>query len=181
MRKQDKQGKPDAVRIDEARARIEHLAYHDSLTGLPNRLLLKDRLSVALSRSVRTRTLVVVVFLDLDNFKPVNDRLGHVGGDGLLREAARRLRTVVRQEDTLARFGGDEFVIVAEGLQDLAGVASIAEKVLAAIRAPFEIDGRDLFLTASLGVSIGQQASLDGEELIHNADTAMYRAKERGR
>ena len=168
-------------RIDEARARIEHLAYHDPLTGLPNRLLLNDRLSIALSRSARSRSLVAVLFLDLDNFKPVNDRLGHVGGDALLRETARRLRAVVRQEDTLARLGGDEFVVVAEDLKELSSVVRVAEKVLAALRAPFEIDGHDFFLTASIGVSIGQEGSLDGEELVHNADTAMYRAKEKGR
>jgi diguanylate cyclase (GGDEF)-like protein len=171
----------ELTRIDEARARIEHLAYHDPLTGLPNRLLLNDRLSVALSRSGRSESLVAVLFLDLDNFKPVNDRLGHVGGDGLLRETARRLQAVMRQGDTLARLGGDEFVVVVEDLKEVGSVVRIAEKILAAIRDPFEIEGHDFFLTASIGVSIGQRGDLRGEGLIHNADTAMYRAKEKGR
>ena len=122
-----------------------------------------------------------MLFLDLDNFKPVNDRLGHVGGDALLREAAHRLLAVVRRGDTLARLGGDEFVVVVGDLKDLEHVSRIAEKILVALRAPFEIGGHDFFLTASLGVGIAQPGDLDGEELIHNADTAMYRAKEKGR
>jgi len=169
------------ITIDEARARIQHLAYHDALTGLANRLLLQDRLEVALARSRRRNDLVGVLFLDLDGFKRINDRAGHGGGDLLLREIASRLSTVVREGDTVARIGGDEFVVLLSDIVRVSDVLPIAEKILSGIRIPFPIDGRDVFVTGSIGIALGPTDGVDGEVLVRNSDIAMYRAKELGR
>jgi diguanylate cyclase (GGDEF)-like protein len=177
--------KPDPssgpIRLQEARDRISHLAFHDSLTELPNRNLLKDRLSIALSRTVRIKRCVAVLFLDLDRFKQVNDRLGHTGGDLLLRELSSRLRKLMRRGDTLARLGGDEFVIVLSDLRRPEDVARIASKVVAAVRTPFFLEGHEVRVTTSIGVSFAPEDGLDGDVLIQNADAAMYRAKENGK
>ena len=174
-------GEAGPVPIEEARARIHHLAYHDALTGLANRPLLQDRLEIALARSRRQGDLVGVLFLDLDGFKRINDRAGHGGGDVLLREVATRLSRLVREGDTVARIGGDEFVILASDIARAGDVLPIAEKILSAIRVPFTVDARELFVTGSIGIALGPADGIDGEVLVKNADVAMYRAKEQGR
>jgi diguanylate cyclase (GGDEF)-like protein len=178
-RRTDGDGVP--VAIEEARARIQHLAYHDALTGLANRLLLNDRLEVAIARSRRTGELVAVLFLDLDGFKRINDRMGHEGGDHLLKGVAGRLSLLLREGDTLARIGGDEFVAVISDIAQPEDVVRVAEKILASLRDPFSIDDREVFVTASIGVAVGPAAGEQGDVLVRHADAAMYRAKEQGR
>ncbi|HET7452886.1 MAG TPA: EAL domain-containing protein, partial [Thermoanaerobaculia bacterium] len=164
-----------------AQERIEHLAYHDALTGLPNHALLQDRLEIAISRARHDRRSIAVLFLDLDRFKVVNDSLGHPMGDRLLQRVGDRLTSVVRQGDTVARLGGDEFVVVLSDLNDVEDAVRVGEKIVAAIRLPFRIGDEELFVTTSLGLSVYPTDGESGETLIKNADTAMYRAKEQGR
>lgn len=164
-----------------AERRIEHLAYHDPLTNLPNRRLLHDRLQVALSQAMRDQRSVALLFLDLDRFKAINDTLGHRVGDMLLQELGARLRRCVRAGDTIARMGGDEFVIVTPALTSKDEATSIAEKVLEAVRVPFVTDGRELVVTASIGMSFYPLHALDGDALIRQADVALFECKHRGR
>jgi diguanylate cyclase (GGDEF)-like protein len=166
--------------LDEVRDRIRHLAYHDALTSLPNRLLLKDRLAVALSQSLRRQELLAVLFLDLDGFKAVNDRLGHEMGDRLLQEIASRLSRLTRSGDTLARLGGDEFVMVLGSLVRADDVVAVAAKVVGAMQEPFLLHGHSLQVTTSIGVSLAPNDGVEPDVLIANADAAMYRAKENG-
>ena len=170
----------EPLNLEEVRDRIRHLAYHDALTGLPNRLLLKDRLGVALSQALRRQSLVAVLFLDLDGFKQVNDRLGHEIGDRLLQEIAGRLSRLTRSGDTLARLGGDEFVMVLADLHRPEDVVVIARKIVVALREPFVLHGHELHVTASVGVSLAPSDAVEVDVLIANADAAMYRAKEKG-
>jgi len=161
--------------------RAETHAYYDGLTGLPNRNLLADRLQIAVSRVFRKGTRLAILFLDLDRFKVVNDTLGHGSGDAVLREAASRLRAAVRQADTLARFGGDEFVVLIEDVREPADAARVAEKLHEALRPPIEIAGRELFVTASIGISLCPDDSSGADDAIRNAGVALHRAKEHGR
>ncbi len=154
-----------------------HQAFHDSLTGLPNRQLLMDRLEHALARAARAESQAAVLFVDLDTFKNVNDSLGHAAGDELLREAARRLITCVRSSDTAARFGGDEFVVLLEDV-DSRRVARVANRILEAMGEPFVIRGREVFIGASIGIAIGGD---EADDLLRNADLALYRAKSKGK
>jgi len=170
-----------AVEREQAADTLLHQATHDALTGLPNRVLILDQLSRSLARQQRAggqRT--AVFFIDLDGFKTVNDTLGHAAGDRLLREVAKRLNLVVRPQDTLGRLGGDEFVIVCEALTEEYPVVAIAERLSATVRAPFDLDGEQLLVTASVGIALAE-GSDDAEGLIEQADAAMYRSKERGR
>jgi diguanylate cyclase (GGDEF)-like protein len=171
---------PEARNLEARRDRIRHLAYHDALTGLPNRLLLKDRLGVALSQALRRQNLVAVLFLDLDGFKQVNDRLGHEAGDRLLQEVAARLSRLTRSGDTLARLGGDEFVMVLVDLLRSKDVVGVAGKIVAALHEPFVLPGQGLHVTASVGVSFAPGDGVEADVLVANADAAMYRAKEKG-
>jgi diguanylate cyclase (GGDEF)-like protein/PAS domain S-box-containing protein len=164
-----------------AEEQIKHLAYHDALTGLPNRLLFKDRLTVALSHAQRNGTRLSVLFLDLDRFKVINDSLGHNIGDQLLQAVAARVQSCVRESDTVARLGGDEFTLLLPNLSRSDDAAPVAQKLLEAVRYPFHIEGREFFITTSIGVSLYPEDGLDAEALIKNADTAMYQAKEQGR
>jgi diguanylate cyclase (GGDEF)-like protein/PAS domain S-box-containing protein len=164
-----------------AEQQIEYQAYHDALTGLANRRLFQEHLSLALALAQRRSKQVAVLFLDLDHFKVVNDSLGHSVGDALLQETARRLKTAVREGDTVARVGGDEFTIVLQDLSRVQDAAIVAQKVLQSIAEPMEIQGKRLFATASIGITISPQDGLDAETLLRNADTAMYRAKAEGR
>jgi diguanylate cyclase (GGDEF)-like protein len=157
---------------------LAFLATHDALTGLPNRTLILDRVEQMLVRSRRSQTPVAALFVDLDNFKTINDTLGHGVGDELLRAVAARLDGVVRDIDALGRLGGDEFVVVAEGMSLDSGPEMIAERLLEALKQPFELDGAEqnrLTVTASVGIAAGDRVS--AEELLRDADIAMYRAK----
>jgi diguanylate cyclase (GGDEF)-like protein/PAS domain S-box-containing protein len=162
-------------------ARLAHQATHDPLTGLPNRLLLLDRLEVALARSERSGRRVAVLFLDLDHFKVVNDSLGHTCGDELLVTVAARLRAVVRPGDTVARFGGDEFVVLCEDITQDGDAHTIAERVHEALAEPVRLGETDVHTTASAGLAFSRPGTSNGETLIRDADAAMYRAKGRGR
>ena len=160
--------------------RLAHQAFHDSLTGLANRTLFADRLEHALARTERQEDAISLVFLDIDDFKHVNDSLGHREGDLLLVEMAHRLGSCLRPQDTLARFGGDEFIILLEDI-DADGTSEIAERLLREIRAPIAIDGHDLSVTASIGVVLGNSGEIRTEDLLRSADAAMYRSKRGGK
>jgi diguanylate cyclase (GGDEF)-like protein/PAS domain S-box-containing protein len=159
--------------------RLEHLALHDSLTNLPNRRLFVDRLGQALRRNRRRkRREVAVLFMDLDGFKVINDSLGHDTGDRLLVEVAKRLGGCLRPEDTLARFGGDEFTVLIEDVRAPDDAVRVAERIVENLREPFTLDGRELYVDASIGVGLGNDDTKDAEELLREADTSMYRAKD---
>ena len=164
-----------------AEEQIKHLAYHDALTNLPNRLLFKDRLTVALSHAQREGARLAVLFLDLDRFKVINDSLGHNIGDQLLQAVAARVQSCVRDSDTVARLGGDEFTVLLPRLHRSDDAAPVAAKIIEAVRYPFHIEGREFFITTSIGISLFPEDGTDAESLIKNADTAMYQAKEVGR
>jgi diguanylate cyclase (GGDEF)-like protein/PAS domain S-box-containing protein len=164
-----------------AEERIQFLAYSDALTGLPNRRLLQDRLTQALASARRQKGRVALLFLDLDTFKNINDSLGHSVGDLLLQELAERLKTWGRKQDTVARVGGDEFLIVLTELKDIIDAAIAAEQLLDAIIGEYTIQDHTLNITCSLGISIFPEHGADAETLIKNADAAMYSAKENGR
>lgn len=170
-----------AEEIDTAKARMAHLAQHDALTDLPNRILLNDRLVQALALAQRQRKRMAVMFLDLDRFKNINDSLGHAVGDQLLQSVARRLTATVRNSDTVCRQGGDEFVILLADVDQAEDAASSAQKILTALAASHRIDHFELHVTVSIGISIYPDDGQDAETLIKNADTAMYQAKESGR
>ena len=166
------------VELTRRQEELAFLATHDALTGLPNRTLILDRVEQMLVRSRRSQTPVAALFVDVDNFKAINDTLGHGIGDELLRAVAARLDGVVRDIDALGRLGGDEFVIVAEGMSPGSGPEMIAERLLDALKQPFELDGAEqsrLTVTASIGIAAGDRVS--AEELLRDADIAMYRAK----
>ena len=161
--------------------RIRFLAQHDALTGLPNRLLLEDRLRQAIASAQRQGERVAVIFVDLDHFKTINDSLGHHMGDRLLKEVAVRLTACVRASDTVSRQGGDEFVIVLAQVTDPDDVAQVAKKVLAGVGQPYAIEGLELHTTPSVGIALYPDDGSDTATLIKNADAAMYHAKDRGR
>jgi diguanylate cyclase (GGDEF)-like protein len=175
-----------AIERQRVERELSQLARHDPLTGLPNRTVFHDRLTQALRRLDRPQVpermgqLVAVIFLDLDGFKAINDRYGHLAGDRLLAAVAKRLLRVVRRADTVARLGGDEFTILLEGLQREADAARIAEKVLASLRQPFELGGVVVKLGASLGIALAAQPGQAPDCLTREADAAMYRAKAAG-
>ena len=160
---------------------LQHLAQHDHLTNLPNRFLLFDRLRQAIAKSHRTPHQIAVIFIDLDRFKDINDSLGHTMGDEVIKLAAQRLRSLFRDEDTVARLGGDEFVVVLEPVEELSHVAIIAQKILPLLQSAMKVQGHELYLSASLGISIYPQDGEDPQTLVRNADAAMYRAKAEGR
>jgi diguanylate cyclase (GGDEF)-like protein len=166
---------------ERAAGQAEHLAYHDSLTELPNRQLFLDRLAVALGRARREGRKAAVFFIDLDRFNGINESLGHTVGDWVLHEAGRRIQAVVRQGDTVARFGSDEFVLLVSGIPGADEAGKIALKLLEAVQPSFQIEGRELFVTLSVGVSLFPEDGEDAEALIKNASTALHRAKDKGR
>jgi diguanylate cyclase (GGDEF)-like protein len=159
----------------------EHQALHDALTGLPNRLLLIDRLRQSLSRAKRHKDYMAVMFIDLDGFKPINDTFGHECGDEVLKATAARLLEAVRGEDTAARIGGDEFVMVLTELKNGLHAGLTANRVIKSITQPIEWRGREVRVSASLGVSIGPTDGQDPETLLKRADEAMYVAKKSGK
>jgi diguanylate cyclase (GGDEF)-like protein/PAS domain S-box-containing protein len=161
--------------------RMTHLAQHDSLTDLPNRLLLNDRLSQATALALRNNKKTAVLVLDLDRFKHVNDTLGHIVGDHLLQEIAKRIKGCMRETDTVSRQGGDEFVILLQEVSDTIGVARAATQLLSSIAQPYFIDGHEVHITGSIGISICPDDSEDADTIIQHADAAMYQAKLQGR
>lgn len=171
----------DAITKIEAEREINFIAYHDQLTLLPNRILLKSRLEKAIRRAKALGKMVVVIFLDLDSFKFVNDTMGHELGDRLLFEAAQLLARNIRSNDTIARFGGDEFVILLNDIASKKDAAMLAEKIIDTLRSPFVLNGRKFFISASAGVALYPLDGADCETLIKNADLAMYSAKVRGK
>jgi diguanylate cyclase (GGDEF)-like protein/PAS domain S-box-containing protein len=160
--------------------RLHYQAFHDYLTDLPNRQLFMDRLGQALRRTRRWHNQVAVLFMDLDGFKVVNDSLGHDVGDLLLTLVAQRLRRCLRPEDTLARFGGDEFVMLIDAVDDPAQAVQVAERITEELRRPFIMEGRELYVIASIGISLGGARTHDADGLLREADTAMYRVKDEG-
>ena len=171
----------DITSIMQSQTQLEHLAHHDPLTDLPNRLLFEDRLEHAIANAKREKTHLAVLFLDLDRFKNINDSLGHAVGDALLVQVAHRLRNMLRENDTAARMGGDEFTILVENLVDPSYTAVIATKIQNQLKRPFDIYGRKLHITASIGISLYPEDGRDVGNLTKNADAAMYQAKENGR
>jgi diguanylate cyclase (GGDEF)-like protein len=170
--------------INEFPRRLDQLvreAFRDALTGLPNRALFMDRLSHALTRAERCGANLAVLFLDLDRFKILNETLGQEVGDRLLREVAQRIAACLRPEDTVARLGGDEFGLLLEDTVELAAATAVAERVSAEIQRPFVVDGRDILISASIGIALTRGGSMQPDEVLHNADLAMYQAKAEGR
>ncbi len=164
-----------------AEEKIRYLVHHDALTGLPNRTLLFDRIGMAIAQAHRNKQFVVVFSIDVDRFKVINDSLGHDIGDGLLLQMARRLQKCIREQDTLSRPGGDEFVMVFPNVSELSAIVPIAEKIATTMRLPIWIKDREFNLTASIGISVYPNDGIDRETLLKNADAAMNFAKETGR
>ena len=171
----------DISHIKESEKQLQHLAHHDSLTGLPNRLLLLARLEHSLQHASRNGCHVAVMFLDLDHFKKINDSFGHPVGDQLLKMVATRLLSAVRKDDTVARLGGDELTVILGSLSDANYAATAAKSILERLAKPFHLEGQDVFVSASIGISIYPQDGKDTTTLLKNADTAMYMAKHEGR
>ncbi|NEV63394.1 EAL domain-containing protein [Thiorhodococcus minor] len=171
----------DISHIKRSEEQLAYLAHHDALTGLPNRSLFQLRLEHCIQRSSRNRRKAALLFIDLDRFKVINDTLGHLFGDAVLKRAAESLALEVRAEDTIARLGGDEFVIVLEEIARPDDAAVFAERILQIFSQPFHVHGRDLFVTASIGVSIYPDDGHDIDTLLRHADISMYRAKDKGR
>jgi diguanylate cyclase (GGDEF)-like protein/PAS domain S-box-containing protein len=171
----------DITELKRYEEQLEHQAHYDALTQLPNRNVLKDRIGQAIAAADRHGTGVTIGFMDLDNFKFINDSLGHNIGDELLKCVAQRLATCLRAEDTVARYGGDEFAFVLKDLADEQKVAGLMERVLKTVDQPFDIEGHEFFISCSIGISLYPRDGRDLDTLLKNADTAMYRAKESGR
>ena len=171
----------DITEQRQSEVKIEYMAHHDSLTDLANRVLLNQQLEQALGRRIHREELVAVHHLDLDQFKAVNDTFGHPAGDKLLKIVADRLRAIVRETDTIARMGGDEFVIVQAPIRDPAEATSLAQRIIALLSEPFDIDGHQAVIGASVGIAVGPGDGLRPDKLLRNADLALYRAKGDGR
>jgi diguanylate cyclase (GGDEF)-like protein len=164
-----------------AEGRIRHLAMHDALTDLPNRTLLTERIEQAIVRARREKSRLGLMYFDLDKFKPINDSLGHEVGDLLLKAVARRAVDCVRESDTVARIGGDEFVVLLPVLAEERDALMVAEKIRAALNQPFQVAGNTLNISTSIGLTIYPEHGVDEQMLTRNADAAMYQAKTQGR
>ena len=171
----------DITKRKRAEEQLHHHALHDALTNLPNRLLFQDRLRFALTRAQRTQEGIAVLFVDLDNFKVVNDSMGHEAGDTLLKEIGARLQAATRAEDTIARMGGDEFTLLLEGLHSVEGAMQVAENIVAQLQQPITLGEREIFASASIGIVYSDDATALPEDLLRDADTAMYQAKTGGK
>ena len=171
----------DISELKATQRQLEALATIDALTALPNRLYFKDQLERLLAQARREPQQFALLFIDLDNFKSINDSLGHAAGDDVLQQTAKRLTQCVRETDTVARFGGDEFTIILPQIQSARGPEFVAEQVLKALALPFTVAGNEHFLSASIGLALYPADGASADQLLRNADTAMYRAKESGR
>ncbi len=171
----------DITAQKQAEAQLQHLAHFDPLTQLPNRLLVLNRLDHAIAAAERAQRRVAVLFIDLDNFKTVNDSLGHAAGDRLLEAVAQRLVTRARREDTLGRLGGDEFILILEQVREAPDAAQVAQELLSLLEAPFHIAGQDVYVQSSIGISLYPEDAREAGELVRDADAAMYQAKRAGR
>ena len=169
------------VRLVQSRERVEWRAHHDELTGLPNRTVYSDRLSLALAHARRSNHYVGVMFLDLDRFKNVNDSLGHAEGNRLLQMTAKRVNGCLREGDTVSRLGGDEFAVLLPQVAGPDDAVDVAKKILGVFQNPFKIDKRELFISTSIGIAVFPNDGTDSDSLVRNADAAMYRAKDKGR
>ena len=167
--------------LKEMEQKLTHLATHDSLTGLPNRTLLQDRMRQAMAQADRSGNIVAILFIDLDRFKTINDHLGHDIGDIVLQTTAGRLAKCIREVDTVARHGGDEFVVMLAGVSRTEDIMGVVEKALETIAQPFMVGSHEFFLTASIGICFYPKDGADTRTLLKNADTAMYRAKNGGK
>jgi diguanylate cyclase (GGDEF)-like protein len=161
-------------------AMIAHMAHHDALTDLPNRMLFSDRLQSAIALAKRAG-LMAVHYLDVDNFKPVNDNLGHQAGDQLLVGVAGRLRSIVRENDTVARLGGDEFAIVQTGIREVSDAAVLARRVLTEFSSPFNLSGTDVNVGVSIGIAFSPKDGISTDDILVKADSALYKSKSSGR
>jgi diguanylate cyclase (GGDEF)-like protein len=159
---------------------MKHQACHDALTDLPNRVMFEDRLQLALAQARRDGTLLALLFLDLDNFKTINDQYGHQMGDRLLRVVAKRLVTCVRTTDTVSRLSGDEFTIILQGLDRIQDIRQVAQKIVDCLIAPIHFSGKDISVQTSIGIAVSPKDSTDPHDLLAIADQAMYRAKDFG-
>ena len=169
------------TRLKQKNDQVTHLAHHDTLTELPNRVLFYDRLGRAISRARRNQELLAVLFLDLAGFKPINDTLGHDAGDELLRLAAKRIVACVRDSDTVARMGGDEFTVILCDLRTSDSIHSVTEKIIEALASPFLLHGKERSISASIGVALYPEHGDTPEQLVKIADAAMYLAKRGGK
>lgn len=162
-------------------ATLQQMAHYDILTGLPNRALFSDRVQQALAEAKRDRKCLAIMFIDLDKFKPVNDNYGHAVGDLLLKEVANRIKLPIRESDTVARIGGDEFVVLLKNIKDGQDAVVVAEKIRASLNMPFVLNTLSLGISSSIGISVFPEHGPDEVTLCKNADTAMYQAKVSGR
>ncbi|MEW5891849.1 MAG: diguanylate cyclase [Pseudomonadota bacterium] len=167
----------DITALKEAEARMQHLAHHDALTGLSNRVLFKDRLKQALRLAKRSRETLALLYIDLDRFKQVNDSLGHAIGDELLKAVARRLRRCLRESDTVSRLGGDEFTVILQNIHSAADAAKVAGKIIEALDKPFQVQGNEIQIGSSIGIAIYMRDGESVASLMQAADAAMYQAK----
>jgi diguanylate cyclase (GGDEF)-like protein len=165
----------------EARREVEFMAYHDGLTGLPNKMMLNGYLQKAIYAATRTGKLIAVMFMDLDNFKMINDTMGHSAGDQILQQVAGRLLSLLRSCDTVARIGGDEFIIMLDDMNDVSSIEKVANKVITSFSKPFYSKEESIFITTSIGIAVFPEDGDDVDKLIKNSDIAMYKAKERGK
>lgn len=170
----------DLTTRKENEERIKHLAYHDALTDLPNRYLFLDRLKIALAHAARHENTLAVLYLDLDRFKDVNDTLGHTAGDQLLQEVGKRIASCIREEDTVARMGGDEFTVLLPNIH-IEDAKDVAQRILNVIRMPILLEGHELYLSSSVGIAIASDKKVDAQTILRYADLAMYKAKENGK
>lgn len=171
----------DITKRKEYERQIKHLAHHDTLTGLPNRNLFNDRLGRTLARAYRNESIFALMFVDLDKFKPINDTHGHDAGDFVLRGVAERLRASLRASDTIARVGGDEFVVILDNIRDYRAAGDVARKIIDSMIQPFVFEGTDLQIGASIGIAVYPNDGEDTESLTKAADEAMYAVKQAGR
>jgi len=169
------------TRLKQTNEQVLHLAHHDALTGLPNRILFYDRLNQAITRAHREKELIATMYLDLDGFKRINDTLGHNAGDILLQEASKRMMSCIRDTDTVARMGGDEFTVILCNVHSLEGTERVAKKIIDAIATPFLINGKYCSISVSIGISTYPSNGYTPDQLVKIADAAMYLAKKNGK